>query len=176
MAETLLAIACAWLAWCALNFLLMLAFSAFYQPTSAQFDGFRVRMPDWLSTALTRRELMAFRQHEEGHRFHMHPWQNYLRVCLFVGLTPADRRQQEYEADDFCDDPSALASAIRKTSNHPFDLVRAARLEKRVAAVFKVLSDGMAKLPMNTYVEGQAGCLQPYPRDAGLAGKGEGEP
>ncbi len=120
-----------WALWALCNFLLMAGFAAFHEPISAQFDGFRVRLPAWLRTALTQRELDAFREHEEGHRAHWHTWKNYARVCLFLGLTPTERRRQEYEADDHCSDPAALASGIRKTSKHPFDLHRALRLETR---------------------------------------------
>jgi len=131
--STLFAVALiAWIAWIAVNFLLMAAFSALDEPTSAQFDGFRIKMPAWLRLALTERELAAFRQHEEGHRAHRHVWKNFARVCFFIGLTPEERRRQEFEADDSCDEPIALASGIRKTSRHPFDLQRAERLEIRV--------------------------------------------
>lgn len=121
----------AWLAWVFLNFALMALFSILHKPTSAQFDGFRIKVPAWLRMALTERELAAFRQHEEGHRAHRHVWKNFARVCFFVGLTPEDRRRQEFEADDYCEDPAALASGIRKTSRHPFDLLRADRLDAR---------------------------------------------
>lgn len=156
MADVLLFVLCLWALWALCNLVLMAAFSSLGYSDAARFDGFRVHIPEWMKTALTERELRAFRQHEEGHRARMHVWSNFARVCFFIGMTPATRRRQEHEADDFCDDPAALASGIRKTSNHAFDLARAARLETRALVE-----------------EGPAGRRRPNPRDAGSKKEGE---
>lgn len=124
------ALAC-WMMWAFLNVVAFCISAAVREPVMAQYDGFRITVPSWLHRVLTPRELAAVRQHEEGHRAAMHPWKNLARLCL---LWPAGRetlRAQELEADDYVKDPAALASAIRKTSNNRFDLLRAHILEVR---------------------------------------------
>lgn len=149
-----------WLTWCAFNFAIMLAGATLLRPRYVQFDGFRIHLPVGWDIGLTQRERLAVVSHECGHRYHWHPWKNLARLCCLVPLTPRERRAQEFEADDYCTDPEALAMYLGR-STHPFDLLRAQRL----AAV--AIARGIAEAPIKLHQEAPAGRRQPYPRDAG---------
>lgn len=132
MATFLTALLSAWLAWMAFNFIAMVLGDRLLNTEHAHFNGFRVRIPAGVRAKLTEQELAAVVEHELGHRAHWHPWKNLLRLCFFRLLTDRQRVEQELQADDYVQDPAALARALRKLSNHPFDLQRAWRLEARI--------------------------------------------
>lgn len=120
-----------WLVWIGGNlflFILGLFFASYESPT---FDGFRVHIPKEIASQATEAELAAVINHELGHKAHLHVWENLARVFFFIPASARRRAQQEIEADDFVKDPLALASFLRKTSRHPFDKIRATRLEWR---------------------------------------------
>lgn len=97
------------------------------------FDGFAIHIPARFVSQTSGEELAAAIMHEEGHRFYLHVWENLFRLCFFVPVSKKRRVMQEIEADDFVAKPEALASFLRRTSSHPFDLWRAARLDARAA-------------------------------------------
>lgn len=93
-----------------------------------------------LDDLLTTAELQAIIAHENGHIANNHLGENLLVAILIPFVLPfrEERRQaQELEADDWAVTninrlgyaASALSSAIRKLSKHPFDLYRAQRLD-----------------------------------------------
>lgn len=149
-----------WLLWCAFNLAMMIVGATLDRPRYVQFDGFRVCLPEGWDDGLSERERLAVVSHECGHRRYWHPWKNLARLCCLVPLTPSERRRQEYEADDYCPDPEALALYLSR-STHPFDLLRAQRL-----AAMAIARD-IAAIPIKLYQEAPAGRRQPYPRDAG---------
>lgn len=122
-----------WVGWILTNlalFLIGVKIATYDTPT---FDGFTIHIPERFVAATDREELAAAIMHEEGHRFHKHVWENLLRLFLFAPVSTHRRMGQEIEADDFVAKPEALAAFLRKTSTHPFDLWRAARLELRAS-------------------------------------------
>jgi Zn-dependent protease with chaperone function len=95
-------------------------------------------VPDALRAALSDAELAAIVAHEHGHVAHRHAIVNLTRRCVLLPHSTERARQQELQADQYAADrghAAALASALRKLSRAPFDVHRAARLE-RVAEPF----------------------------------------
>lgn len=121
----------AWLGWALVNVSLVFAAAVLVRPSGPIFNGFFVHVPKEIISQLTQRELAAVVMHEHGHRAHLHVWKNLARRCLLLPYTPGMRASQELQADDYVTDPSALASALRKITKHPFDLRRAIRLDAR---------------------------------------------
>lgn len=124
------ALVAGWLLWVVGNVSVMLAGSLLVRHSGPVFNGFSVYVPKSIVEQLSARELRAVVMHEHGHRAHMHVWKNLARRCIFLTYDDGLRAQQELEADDYVTDRSALASALRKISRHPFDLRRAIRLEQ----------------------------------------------
>ncbi|UQV43437.1 hypothetical protein KIV45_15835 [Janthinobacterium lividum] len=121
---------CAWAAWIGFN-LQMVAFAATALPVhQVHFDGFRARLPASLPTMLAPAEIAAAVAHEHGHGRHLHNWTNPLHRCLLLNPGLQRRRRQEIEAGVYAaaGGHGALASALRKLSNHPDDVSRAERL------------------------------------------------
>lgn len=93
-----------------------------------------------VSSILTGDEVCAIFAHEQGHIYRHHILENLLVVCFIPFMIPfrwTRRRYQEFEADDYAAEIvgiAAIASAIRKLSNHDFDIIRAKRLEARLKA------------------------------------------
>jgi Zn-dependent protease with chaperone function len=103
--------------------------------TSAGSVYISPKLPRLLDTV----ELAAVIAHEKGHIISRHTMKNYL-VCVFVPfMLPFNKDRllrQEHEADDYVagiGGATALASALRKLSQHPSDIARAERLEQRYA-------------------------------------------
>lgn len=131
MTEFLFWLFCGWLAWVLINSLLFVAGLLWAKHENPAFDGVRIHMPERFVKMVTGEELAAAYMHEAGHRYHLHVWENLLRL-LFCAPCPESRRvQQELEADDFVSNPVDLAGFLLKTSHHPFDLYRARRLLDR---------------------------------------------
>jgi hypothetical protein len=121
-----------WAGWAAFNLLIVLV-ATVLPVHQAHFDGFRARLPTWLSSLLTADEIAAVISHEHGHRRHLHVWINLALRCLFLNPGARRRRQHEIEADDYAvahGHGRHLASALRKLSRHPDDVSRAERLER----------------------------------------------
>lgn len=131
MPDVILIACCLWGGWVVFN-LLMVVLAATVLPVSQpHFDGFRVRLPDWLPALLTPAEIAAVVAHEHGHRAHMHVWANLVLCCMFKRPSAELRRWQERDADDYAaarGHGHELAAALRKLSYHPDDMTRADRL------------------------------------------------
>jgi hypothetical protein len=123
-------------AWVAANVALFLLGAWLVRPAHPHFNGFCARVPRAWAEALTGDELRAVLDHERGHARLGHVWVNLATLALlFWPAGPRRRALQELAADDCVRDPAALASALVKMSDHPFDLLRAVRLGRRVAAI-----------------------------------------
>lgn len=118
----------AWLVYCALNLLGMVA-AALLPAHTPCFDGFRIRVPPDARMMLEDDEMEAVLQHEREHRRLLHPWKNLLRACLFMHASERTLMAQELRADDAVLEPRAMASAIRRLSSAHRDVLRIARLE-----------------------------------------------
>lgn len=145
MNEALYWVGVLWVAWIFCNIVVFFLCVWLVRHDVPSFNGFWVHIPDRFMLRLSNAELIAVIMHEHGHRAMGHVWLNLLRLCVFVPVTARQRALQELEADDYVTDPGSLASAIKKTSTHPFDLLRASRLEARR--------------------DGHAGSMRPYVRD-----------
>lgn len=124
-----------WCTWCALNLLLM----ALARPRVPAYTGFRIVMPEYLKQQLTISEYRAVLTHEHGHRYHLHIWRNYVRVCVFWFPSKTHLLAQELQADDYAISQGcgiALSTALRKLSRSPMDWVRAKRLEEQDWVVY----------------------------------------
>ena len=128
-----------WLGWCTIVVVFFLLGVLFVDRDSPYFDGFRVRIPLQCRLILSELELEMVIMHELGHKKHFHVWKNLLRMFVFFPATKAVRMRQELQADDYVTDPAALASALRKLSDHPFDISRAYRLEMRAIGKWNYL-------------------------------------
>lgn len=97
-------------------------------------NGIWIYMPDRLLWQLPSDEWAAVYMHEVGHRVRLHVLRNIARLAVFIPRSETSLRQQEFEADDYAaarGHAAALARALRRLSEHPDDLHRAARLEAR---------------------------------------------
>lgn len=122
----------AWLAWCLLNVLLMLAAPYLMGGAGVVTNGIKTVFPQHLRDRLTEAEQAAILVHEEGHKAHRHALKNTARVCVFMPRTAAEAFRQEIQADDYAASrghAKALASALRKLSDANQDLFRANRLD-----------------------------------------------
>lgn len=123
-----------WLCWIGGNLFLFLLGVFIAEHDGPCFDGFRIHVPELFVQITTEAELAAAIKHEEGHRAHWHVWENLTRLLVFMPVSAHRRFEQELEADDHVLDAASLASFLRKTSSHPFDLYRAERLTTRAIA------------------------------------------
>lgn len=124
---------CAWLGWVGLNFTALLLSPLVVGNRGAYTNGLVIVVPDHIKRALSADELAAIYSHEQGHRARAHAFRNLARSCFFIHRPAGLAMQQEHEADDYAaarGHGPALASALRKLSNHPFDLARADRLSR----------------------------------------------
>lgn len=133
MIEAAQLIASAWLLWCALQVLRLLAapLAAPLLTRGAVTNGLWIVVHQHVREKLTADELAAVIAHENGHRHHLHAFENLALACCFVRRSPLRAHQQELEADDWAAQRGhgrALASAILKLSRAPLDRVRADRL------------------------------------------------
>ena len=123
---------CAWLGWIALNIAALVAAPLIAGERAGVFtNGLQIVIPAAVADALTRDELAAVISHERGHQAHRHALKNLARSCCFISRSEALAHAQEFEADDYAaarGHGPALASALRRLSVHPFDLLRARRL------------------------------------------------
>ncbi len=122
-----------WLAWCALQVLLLLVVPPIAHAFGfAATNGLWIVIPDDVRTKLTEEELAAVLAHERGHIHHLHAIENLALTCCFIGRSPKRAHQQELEADDYAAEEGhadALASAIRKLGTSHLSELRARRLQ-----------------------------------------------
>jgi Zn-dependent protease with chaperone function len=139
MGPVLLWVAIAWCVWAAFNLCIVLMSErrTLAMATGAHVVGiwrYRIVVPEEVIEKLTLVEYSAVWMHERGHIHHQHIRKNLVRAVLFpFGRSRARAESQELEADAYAVQMGYgphLASALRKLSRHPFDLLRAQMLDR----------------------------------------------
>ena len=137
--EALVALALIWIAWAVFNLSLVLMTErrAHLAGVGAYVVGIwrpRIVVMPEVKDALLPREYLAVWLHEYGHLHHRHIQKNLVIAILLPFYRSRARvTRQELEADGYVREAGLgpeLASALRKLSSHPFDLMRAQRLER----------------------------------------------
>jgi len=137
--EAIITLAAVWIAWAVFNISLVLMTErrAKLAGVGAYVVGIwrpRIVVMPEVRDALSARENIAVWMHEYGHLHHRHIQKNLVIAILLPFYRSRARvTRQELEADGYVREAGLgpeLASALRKLSSHPFDLLRAQLLDR----------------------------------------------